>query len=234
VYRRLKIFLRQEFNILTSLSFFDWFSFYLNSIKVRNKIRARLEIDYTKDNGSPDSTAQEKYLNYKFWSKESLLRAYKLDLHNSVNKKNILDIGTGAGYFPFICKELGHEGLCLDVPGNDLYDQITDSLSLIKFKRFIKCFEPLSLKIDERFDLITAYMICFNNHKQKDLWGCEQWKFFISDLQSNYLEESGEIVLDFNEEAPGFYFPDELISYFRKKNYKIKANTILIQNSYRG
>ena len=234
MYRRLKVILRQQFDIVTSLNFFDWFSFYRNSLKAKKKLEALLEIKHKQDNTDPDSTAQEKYLNYKFWLKESLLRAFKLDLHNSVNKKNVLDIGTGAGYFPFICKELGHEGLCIDVPDNDLYDQITDSLDLIKFKRLIKCFEPLSLKIDERFDLITAYMICFNNHKQEDLWGSEQWKFFISDLQSNYLKENGKIVLNFNEEEPGFYFSSELKSYFRQENYIIEDNTILIQSSPRG
>jgi|TARA_B110000196_G_C20958020_1_gene572582 SAM-dependent methyltransferase len=234
MYRRLKVFLRQQLDILKSLNFFDLFSFHLSFLKIKKKLKVLLEIEYRQDNGYSDVTAQEKYLNYKFWSKESLLRAFKLDLHSSVNKKNILDIGTGAGYFPFICKELGHEGFCIDVPGNDLYDQITDSLSLVKYKRLIKSFEPLSLKTDERFDLITAYMICFNNHKQKDLWGSEQWRFFISDLQSNYLKENGKIVLNFNEEEPGFYFSSELKSYFRQENYIIEDNTILIQSSPRG
>ena len=227
--QKLKDFLKQELNILSSLRFLDLYSFYSNLIKFKKKLRVLLNLKSHKSN--PDLIAQEKYLNYKFWLKESLLRAYNLNLQNTKNQKNILDIGTGAGYFPFICNELNHIGFCLDVPENDLYNQMTDSLGLIKFKRNIKCFEPIKLNTDIRFDLITAYMICFNNHKQEDLWGGDEWRFFISDLQSNYLKKDGLIVLNFNEEEPGVYFSEELITFFNNKNYQIDGNTILISSS---
>ena len=74
-------------------------------------------------------------------------------------------------------------------------------------------------------------MICFNNHKQEDLWGGDEWRFFISDLQSNYLKKDGLIVLNFNEEEPGVYFSEELITFFNNKNYQIDGNTILISSS---
>ena len=72
---------------------------------------------------------------------------------------------------------------------------------------------------------------CFNNHKQEDLWGGDEWRFFISDLQSNYLKKDGLIVLNFNEEEPGVYFSEELITFFNNKNYQIDGNTILISSS---
>ena len=64
-----------------------------------------------------------------------------------------------------ICNEFSHVGFCLDVPDNELYDQITDSLGLIKFKRYINSFELLKLNTNERFEawLSSAYlgrMIC--------------------------------------------------------------------------
>ena len=136
----------------------------MNLFRFNRKIKIRLKVRSKPYNS--DLTAQEKYLNYKFWLKESLIRFYKLGLHRD-EKKTILDIGTGTGYFPFICNEFSHAGFCLDVPDNELYDQITDSLGLIKFKRYIKIFELLKLNTNERFDLVTAYMICFNNHKKK-------------------------------------------------------------------
>ena len=140
-----------------------------------------------------------------------ILSLYSLETIRK-NKKNILDIGTGAGYFPFICNELNHSGFCLDVPDNDLYDQLTDSLGLIKFKRYIKCFEPIKLKTDIRFDLITAYMICFNNHKQKDLWHVEEWDWFIKHLFTR-LQPDGEIFLSFNEESPNEPIDKKLSNY---------------------
>ncbi len=223
----LKTFLRQELDVLSTVNFFELISFYLNLFRFNRKIRIRLKSRSKQHN--PDLTAQEKYLNYRFWLKESLIRFYKLGLHCD-KKKTILDIGTGTGYFPFICNEFSHQGFCLDVPDNELYDQITDSLGLIKFKKYINSFEYLQLNTNERFDLITAYMICFNNHKEENLWSYEEWEFFISDLQNNYLKKDGKILLNFNEEYPGIYFSNELLGYFKGMNYAVDGNNILIEN----
>ena len=225
--KRLKIFLRQELDVFMIVGLIDLISFHYNSFRFRQKIRVNLNAKSQEYNS--DFVAQEKYLNYKFWLKESLIRIYKLKLHRTKDK-NILDIGTGAGYFPFLCNELSHKGYCLDVPDNDLYDQITDSLGLVKFKKYINRFEPLELETKERFDYITAFMICFNNHKQDDLWNKEEWNYFILDLQKNYLKKEGKILLNFNEESPGFYFTSELISYFKDKNYEVNGNNVLINN----
>ncbi len=227
MYSRLKIFLRQELDVLFAVNFFDLISFHLNLFRCNRKIRTRLKTRSKSYNS--DLIAQEKYLNYKFWLKESLIRFYKLGLHRD-EKKTILDIGTGTGYFPFICNEFSHVGFCLDVPDNELYDRITDSLGLIKFKRYINSFELLKLNTNERFDLVTAYMICFNNHKQENLWSNKEWEFFISDLQDNYLKKDGKILLNFNEESPGIYFSSELLGYFNGMNYVVEGNNILIEN----
>ena len=218
-------------DVFLTVAFFDLISFYSNLFKFRKKISAHLNSKSQKNNF--DTTAQEKYLNYKFWLKESLIRVYRLKLHTT-KKKNILDIGTGTGYFPFLCNEFLHNGYCLDVPNNELYDQITDSLGLIKFKKYINPFEPLKLDTKEHFDLITAYMICFNNHKQEDLWSKEEWQFFILDLQKNYLKKEGKILLNFNEESPGVYFTSELLNYFKDMDYAVDGNTILIDNQSAG
>ena len=227
MYSRLKTFLRQELDVLFAVNFFALISFHFNLFRCNRKIRTRLKARSKPYNS--DLTAQEKYLNYKFWLKESLIRFYKLGLHRE-EKKTILDIGTGTGYFPFICNEFSHAGFCLDVPDKELYDQITDSLGLIKFKRYIKSFELLKLNTNERFDLVTAYMICFNNHKQENLWSNKEWEFFISDLQDNYLKKDGKIFLNFNEESPGIYFSSELLGYFKGMNYVVEGNNILIEN----
>ena len=98
--KRLKIFLRQELDVFMIVSLFDLISFHYNSFRFRQKIRVNLNAKSQEYNS--DFVAQEKYLNYKFWLKESLIRFYKLKLHRTKDK-NILDIGTGAGYFPFLC-----------------------------------------------------------------------------------------------------------------------------------
>ena len=73
-------------------------------------------------------------------------------------------------------------------------------------------------------------MICFNNHKQENLWNNKEWEFFISDLQDNYLKKDGKILLNFNEESPGIYFSSELLGYFNRMNYVVEGNNILIEN----
>ena len=56
-------------------------------------------------------------------------------------------------------------------------------------------------------------------------------KTIFKNLKSNYLKRNGLIVLNFNEEEPGVYFSDELITFFNSENYQVDGNTVLIKSS---
>ena len=66
----------------------------------------------------------QKYMDIDYWLFENLRRAYVLGLHKMTGKIAILDIGTGPGYFPFICGFYGHDAEALDVPDNEMYNEI--------------------------------------------------------------------------------------------------------------
>ena len=63
----------------------------------------------------------------------------------------------------------------------------------------VNAFQPLP-DLGRKFDLITAFMICFNGHKSPALWGPEEWEFFLDDLETR-LKPRGRIYLSFNREA---------------------------------
>jgi hypothetical protein len=46
-------------------------------------------------------------------------------------------------------------------------------------------------------DLITAFWICFNRHKQADEWGVDEWRFFVEDA-GRHLRPGGWLHLELN------------------------------------
>src|SRR6478735_5135628 len=56
------------------------------------------------------------YLDAKDWLRKFLQEILRLQLHTSPPKR-ILDLGTGPGYFIYVCRYLGHEVLGLERPG---------------------------------------------------------------------------------------------------------------------
>ena len=58
------------------------------------------------------------------------------------------------------------------------------------------------------FDLITAFWICFNRHRQPDEWGAAEWRYFVEDAIA-CLRPGGRLVLDLNENAARYgHSPD--------------------------
>src|SRR6266567_4314070 len=105
-----------------------------------------------------------KYLDLDCWIEINIrsVREIELDL---ARPKRILDLGCGAGYFLYIAQLLDHEGIGLDMENVAMFGEITRLLGVRRVIRRIQAFAPLP-DHGARFDLITAFMICFNNHKQ--------------------------------------------------------------------
>ena len=155
-----------------------------------------------------------KYLELPRWIRINLQRVHYLDLDWG-RRKQILDLGSGAGYFLFICKWLGHDVLGLDVDVVPMYGEMTESLGVPRVVSRVKAFEPLP-EFDHQFDLITAFMICFHGHKSAALWGPRQWEFFLDDLETR-LKPGGRIHLSFNRENNGQFYPDAVRDYFLRR-----------------
>jgi SAM-dependent methyltransferase len=158
-----------------------------------------------------------KYLDVVFYTWLKLQLAGELHL-NEGPPKRILDIGTAAGHFPFVCRFFGHQVVGIDIE-NPVYEGIAACLG---FQRTIVRVEPSTPLPDlgGRFDLITACNITFNEkrnpHGPRLRWSLAEWQFFLDDLVANHLRYPGVLYLQLNEEPHGRLLGFDRLAYDRE------------------
>ena len=170
-------------------------------------------------------TSAAKYAMPRQWLLLNTLRAADLRLHESQGMK-ILDIGCGPAYFLALTRALGHETQGVDAPESYLtpverrvYSTLIDILHVGSYVSplLIERFVPLPYP-DESYDLITAFWICFNRHRQPDEWGPKEWQFFVEDSRRKLLP-SGRLFLDLNENPERYgdlrFYDVPTLDYFR-------------------
>ena len=165
-----------------------------------------------------------KYLELDRWIAISIRRIREIEL-DLARRKRILDLGCGAGYFLYIAQLLGHSGLGLDVDSVPMFSDITRLLGVRRVIQRIRAFDPLPV-LGAKFDLVTAFMICFNNHKQTNLWGVPEWEFFLDDL-SRHLAPRGRVWLELNCEYDGTFYTPELKAFFQRRGARIDEHKIM-------
>ena len=165
-----------------------------------------------------------KYLDLDRWIDINIRRVRRLDLDFGPPRR-ILDLGCGAGYFAYIAQLLGHRVMGLDVADVPMF---TDMTELFGIQRAVWRIEPFVPQLDlkRKFDLITAFMICFNNHKHADLWGVPEWNFFLDDL-AKHLAPSGRVWLELNREYDGTCYTPELRELFERRGAKIDNHRVV-------
>ena len=117
-----------------------------------------------------------KYLDLDRWIGVNIRRIRQLEL-DVARPKRILDLGCGAGYFLYIAQLLGHSGVGLDIDRLPMFREITRLLGVHRIVQRIEPFRPLP-DLGRKFDLVTAFMVCFNEHKMPGLWKVPEWEFF--------------------------------------------------------
>jgi SAM-dependent methyltransferase len=172
-----------------------------------------------------------KYLDLKRWIGVNIRRIRQLEL-DLARPKQILDLGCGAGYFLYIAQLLGHSGVGLDMDRLPMFREITRLLRVRRVVQRIQAFRPLP-NFGQKFDVITAFMICFNNHKMPELWGVPEWEFFLDDLKK-HLRPRGRIWLELNQEYDGTFYTPELKEFFQKRGAKIDEHKIILNSSHRA
>lgn len=170
--------------------------------------------------------AWPKYLNLPLWMKENLRRVRELKLELGFRKR-ILDLGCGAGYFLHICQLLGHDAIGLDINEVSMFAEMMMMLGLTRVIWRIEPFVPLP-QFERKFDLITAFMICFNGHKTPELWGPKEWTYFLDDLGTR-LRPGGRICLGFNHEEDGSFYSEELRELFTSRGAEINGKRVLLK-----
>ncbi len=165
-------------------------------------------IDLSAITPSPDPQVA-KYLAAERWFTRCERRLDALHLRPG---SRILDIGTGCGYFPFVCRARGHDVMALDHPDRDpMYRAVTEALDIDVIDHAVTALQPLpDMGI---FDVITAFMVTFNGHVVSPLWGVAEWAYFLDDTLVR-LNRSGALVLELNREPDGRCYTPELETLF--------------------
>ena len=98
-----------------------------------------------------------KYFNAERWLKLNVRRAQDIGIDREKRPLRVLDLGSGAGYFLFVARELGHPGIGLDVPEPAFYGEIFEQWGLHRVEARIEARQglPEELLADGKFDLVT-------------------------------------------------------------------------------
>lgn len=164
----------------------------MTKIEIINDIKSKLDLNLLQDLKNKYiglfgiSDTRLKYLEVDPQLSEKTDTAMSLNLHSQKRLK-MLDISTGAGYFPYISRFLGHDITVTDEP-SDIYDDM-----LVKFfnitgrisHSFPDCnFTKLPSDIGT-FDMITAMSV-----SPMSFWGSSMWEDFIKD-SFDHLNKNG-------------------------------------------
>jgi len=185
---------------------------------------AQIRKRYWIDNPGDDPP---KYLELERWIDINIRRVRDLELDLS-HPKRVLDLGCGTGYFLYICRLLGHQILGLDLDELPMFNEITRLLDIPRIVCRIERFTPLP-DLDHKFDVVTAFLICFNRHKQGDIWRVPEWEFFLDDL-AKHLTPGGLDWLELNRESDDTYNTPELRDFFHRRGAKIDKQRVVFRN----
>ncbi len=180
----------------------------------------------------PGSPQINRFEDADYWVAVNVERAQDLWLDRSPPLR-ILDLGCGAGFFLYICRLFGHQALGLDTDDEPLFRGTTE---LLKVQRIIARIDrrvPLP-DLGQRFDLVTAHRICFHRirrveNSEPNEWSTDDWKFFIDDIRTRFLQPNGRLLLDFNPRRDGSsFFTPELRAFFLAQGARIFRSKALL------
>ncbi len=175
-----------------------------------------------------DQTANRvKYLDAEKWLISMCHEAVNLTLHDRPPLR-ILDIGSGPGYFPYVCTLLGHDAWALDRPSMPLFVELRALMHVPFVEHAVRAREALPA-LRDRFDLVTAHRVQFNAKKgtgQRELFDLDDWAFFLDDLRDRVLVPGGGLILKMinQDDYTGLKFGDApLMRFFESRGARIPA-----------
>lgn len=188
--------LPQRLRRIRSSEIFNYILTYNQARRITQSIDAAALADLERRYGNADpAPGYSKYLDVRYWIHVKLRRVRALGLHRPPYRR-VLDLGTGTGYFPFLANTLGNSSAALDVGDIPFYDEMIALLGVERHAHTIRAYETLPEL--GRFDLVTAFQICFDRRENGEAWGVPEWDFFRRDVGDHLLKPGGRLMLEFN------------------------------------
>ena len=118
-----------------------------------------------------------------------LCKTLELDKESNLD---ILDISTGFGYFPVVCRFMGHNVKATDIE-NNLYDNVTSQFEIDKRYMSIDDSGDIDLPFEDMFDVISGFAVVPMSFLTNDGWFLFLQKCF------NQIREGGYMFLSPNQ-----------------------------------
>jgi SAM-dependent methyltransferase len=175
--------------------------------------------------GIPGSRQWPKYVEAERFLKVNIRRVQDIGL-DRLPPQHILDLGSGAGYFLFVNRVLGHTGLGLDIDNVPLFGEMFKLFGLRRIIHRIEKFKSLP-ETGAQYDWITAFSISFAGAGQPTPWGVSEWDYFLQDAR-RHLRPGGRIYLDLNPRQDGSFYSNELRRFFLDQGAVIDRRSKLL------
>lgn len=174
-----------------------------------------------------------KYVDVEKWFRINIRRAHDLGLTRTPagESLNILDLGSGGGFFLFVAKLCGHRGLGIDLADPPLYGGLFELFELERVIWRIRAFEalPEAAAAKAPFDLVTAFSTVFNQKRLIKPWGPEEWAFLLDDLEERFVVAGGRVFLDLNPSKDRSYFAPGVKEYLVSRGAVIDRSKVLLR-----
>ena len=183
--------------------------------------------------------------------KEQLRWAHYLNLNISA-PSSILDIGTGGGFFPFICRAYGHTADSCDELYNLYWDEGYELLNLKPKNYLVEKNVSVGNFFQKKFDIIVSFRSFLGTTKywipqnEIDIWGIEEWKFFLKDCSKNLLKSDDSYIffscnpgsnlppyVDMSPDEISTWGPKDLGEFFRPYQIHRNGNFEIFGNMFR-
>ena len=178
----------------------------------------------------PGSPQINRFEDIVYWIDINVERAQDLWLDRAPPLR-LLDLGSGAGYFLYVCKHFGHDVLGFDTDIEPLFGATTELLGVPRIVGRIERLTPLP-EFGRKFDLVTAHRICFHRVgkvREGVEWSPADWEFFVNDIRTRFLTPNGRLLLDFNPRPDGSsFFSPELRAFFVSQGARIFRSKALL------
>ena len=171
-----------------------------------------------------------RYLSLDSDMYREVFRAKKY-LLDSTPSGRMLDLGTGPGYFPFVCKQYGHDAIGVDIE-EPLFARLAD---IIETDRFVWPVTPqlAAPPFEGRFNTVTAFQVAFDNIVNRTdpaPWSTADWRLFFCNLIDRFVAEDGRIFMTgVRACTPSTaYYDEELVAFLKSINAKVVNGKITL------